>query len=123
MNDDPIAASDPARLPTPLDDDDERDHSDAGSRDEGDDAGEGSSRPQDATRRSRDAHRSARRRSSSKIRRAKAGIAAKINFMAHLMGTLDVSIFAELCIVYYMEYAPSSPTPHTSTAFHNPSVC
>lgn len=111
MNDDPTAASDPARLPTTLDDRD----SDAGSQGEGDrsghahsdgegqgNAGEGSSNRQDAPRPRSSRH--GRRRSSSKIRRAKAGIARKLDFMTHLMSSLDVAIFAELCILYYMEY-------------------
>ncbi|CAN8099292.1 unnamed protein product [Discula destructiva] len=102
MNDDPTAASDPARLPDPLDDDDEdRNSSGAGSQDE-DDAGEGSSRrPQDAQRSRRS--RTGRRRSSSKIRRAKAGIAKKLDFMTQLMSSLDVTIYAELSILYYMD--------------------
>ncbi|KAJ4394748.1 hypothetical protein N0V93_003967 [Gnomoniopsis smithogilvyi] len=109
MNNDPTAASDPARLPPTLDDRD----SDAGSQDEGDqyrrarsddegqdNVGEGSSHRQDTQnpRRSR-----GRRRRSSKIRRAKAGIAKKLDFMTHLMSSLDVVIFAELCILYYMD--------------------
>lgn len=113
MNNDPTAASDPARLPPTLDDRD-RD-SDAGSQDEGDryghahsdgegqsNAGEGTSYRQGAQRPRRSRH--GRRRSSSKIRRAKAGIAKKLDFMRHLMSSLDVVIFAELCILYYMEY-------------------
>lgn len=105
MNDDPTAASDPARLPPTLDDRD----SDAGSQDENEghgesegNAGEGSSHLQDTQRPRRS--RNGRRRSSSKIRRAKAGIAKKLNFMTHLMSSLDVVIFAELCILYYMEF-------------------
>lgn len=109
MNNDPTAASDPARLPpTP----DVRD-SDAGSQDEDEvhggvhgegegNAGEGPSHQQDPQR-TRHA-RNGRRRSSSKIRRAKAGIAKKLDFMTHLMSSLDVVVFAELCILYYMEY-------------------
>lgn len=113
MNDDPAAASDPARLPPTIDDRD----SDAGSQDEGGrdghvdsdgegqgqgNAGEGPSHRQDSRRPRRS--RTGRRRSSSKIRRAKAGIAKKLDFMTHLMSSLDVVIFAELCILYYMEY-------------------
>lgn len=114
MTDDPTAASDPARLPDPLDDD--RDSSDhGGSQDEGDnEAGEGSSsRPQQDAPRPRGS-RTGRRRSASKmrkIRRAKAGIAQKLEFMTHLMDSLDVAIIIELCILYYMEYAPSSIPP------------
>lgn len=110
MNNDPTAASDSARLPPAIDDRD----SDAGSQDEGDrdgqgesdvevqgNAGEGSSHHRDSRRPRRS--RNGRRRSSSKIRRAKAGIAKKLDFMTHLMSSLDVVIFAELCILYYME--------------------
>lgn len=96
MNNDPTAASDTARLPT-IDDND----SDAASQDDVD-AGEGSSRQQ-AGRQSRRS-RSARRRSSSRVRRAKAGIAKKLEFFTHLMSSLDVVVFAELCVLYYMEY-------------------
>lgn len=116
MNNDPAAASDPARLPPTIDD---RDSDAGGSQDEGEqyghvdsdgegqgqdqsNAGEGSSHRQ-GLRRSRRS-RNGRRRSSSKIRRAKAGIAKKLEFMTHLMSSLDVVIFAELCILYYMEY-------------------
>lgn len=111
MNDDPAAASDSARLRPTIDDRD----SEAGSQDEGDrdghvdsdgegqgNAGEGSSQRQGSRRPRRS--RNGRRRSSSKIRRAKAGIAKKLDFMTHLMSSLDVVIFAELCILYYMEY-------------------
>lgn len=104
MNDDPAAASDPARLPPTIDDRD----SDAVSQDEGgrdghvDSDGEGSSNRQGSRRPRRS--RNSRRRSSSKIRRAKAGIAKKLDFMTHLMSSLDVVIFAELSMLYYMEY-------------------
>lgn len=114
MTDDPTAASDPARVPDALDDD--RDSSDqgGGSQDEGDniEAGEGSSsRPQQvAPRRTRRQRRSASK--TRKIRRAKAGIAQKLEFMTHLMGSLDVAIIVELCTLYYMEYAPSSSPIH-----------
>lgn len=94
MNDDPPAASDPARLPSTYDDDGEGE----------DNAGEGSSLSQDAHHHEPRRSRSGRRRSSSKIRSAKAGIAKKLDFMTHLMSSLDVIIFAELCILYYMEY-------------------
>lgn len=95
MNNDPTAASDTARLPTHDDND-----SDSGSQDEAD-AGEGSSqqRPGQTSRRSRNG----RRRSSSRVRRAKAGIAKKLEFFTHLMSSLDVVVFAELCVLYYME--------------------
>lgn len=123
MNDDPTAASDPARLPSTLDDDDDDRGSDAGSQDEGgryghdhghsdgegqDNTGEGPSLRQDTQQRARRS-RHGRRRSSSKIRRAKAGIAKKLEFMTHLMSSLDVVIFAELCILYYMEYGCPFP--------------
>ncbi|PSR82169.1 hypothetical protein BD289DRAFT_438063 [Coniella lustricola] len=111
MSNDPTAARDTARLPTRDDDDDDTDNdSDATSTgNETDNAGEGSSssphntqqpRARSARRRSRDGRR---RRSSSRMRRAKAGIARKLDFMTHLMSSLDVVIFAELCVLYYMD--------------------
>lgn len=97
MNNDPTAASDTARLPTHDDND-----SDTGSQDEAD-AAEGSSQQSQSqtSRRSRNGCR----RSSSRVRRAKAGIAKKLEFLTHLMSSLDVVVFAELCVLYYMEYA------------------
>lgn len=117
MSNDPIAARDTARLPPRDDDDDSDNDSDTASTvDEADDAGEGSSssphntqqqqhRAHGPRRRSRDGRR---RRSSSRVRRAKAGIAKKLDFMTHLMSSLDVVIFAELCVLYYMEYVIAS---------------
>lgn len=110
MTDDPTAASDPARLPDPLDDGHEfSDH--GGSQDEGgNDAGEGSSsHPRQHAPRPRGSRRSASK--MRRIRRAKAGITQKLDFMRHLMGSLDVAIIVELCILYYMEYAPSPSSP------------
>lgn len=106
MTDDPTAPSDPARLPDSLDDNHESSDHD-GSQDEGDNgAVEGSSsRPHQDAPRPRGSRRSASK--MRKIRRAKAGIAQKLDFMTHLMGSLDVAIVVELCILYYMEYAPS----------------
>lgn len=94
MNDDPTPASSAARLPTHDDND-----SDARSQDEGE--AHGPSRQQ-SQRQRRSRH--GRRRSSSRVRRAKAGIAKKLEFMTHLMSSLDVLVFAELCVLYYMEY-------------------
>lgn len=94
MNDDPTPASSAARLPIHDDND-----SDARSQDEGD--AQGPSRQQ-SQRRRRSRH--GRRRSSSRVRRAKAGIAKKLEFMTHLMSSLDVLVFAELCVLYYTEY-------------------
>lgn len=99
MNDDATATSDTARLPT-FDDND----SDAGSHDEVD-PGAASSHQGPLPRRRRS--RNGRRRSSSQIRRAKAGIAKKLEFFTHLMSSLDVVVFAELCVLYYMEYVSS----------------
>lgn len=99
MNDDSTAASDTARLPTNDDND-----SDAGSHNEVD-PGAASSHQGPPPRRRRS--RSGRRRSSSQIRRAKAGIAKKLEFFTHLMSSLDVVVFAELCVLYYMECVPS----------------
>lgn len=101
MNDDPTSASSAARLPINDDNDDARSH------DEGE--AQGPSRQQ-SQRRLRS--RNERRRSSSRVRRAKAGIAKKLEFMTHLMSSLDVLVFAELCVLYYMEYGhPSRPSP------------
>ncbi|KAF3762404.1 DUF1746-domain-containing protein [Cryphonectria parasitica EP155] len=97
MNDDPTAASDTARLPAR----DEND-SDAGSQDD-DNAGEGSSQQAFVERSRGAARRDGRRRTSSRVRRAKAGIAKKLEFMTHLMSSLDVVVFAELCALYYMD--------------------
>lgn len=94
MNDDPTPASSAARLPTHDDND-----SDARSHDEGE--AQGPSRQQSQRQRR---SRNGRRRSSSRVRRAKAGIAKKLEFMTHLMSSLDVLVFAELCVLYYMEY-------------------
>jgi hypothetical protein len=33
----------------------------------------------------------------------KAGLAKKLQFMTHLMKSLDMVVFAELCTLYYME--------------------
>ncbi|KAG6363346.1 hypothetical protein INS49_008443 [Diaporthe citri] len=93
MNNDPTPASSAARLPTHDDND-----SDARSQDEGD--AQGPSRQQ-SQRRRRSRH--GRRRSSSRVRRAKVGIAKKLEFMTHLMSSLDVLVFAELCVLYYMD--------------------
>ncbi|KAK2610928.1 hypothetical protein N8I77_004315 [Diaporthe amygdali] len=93
MNDDPTPASSAARLPTHDDND-----SDTNSQDEGD-ARESSTQQSSRHRRSRNG----RRRSSSRVRRAKAGIAKKLEFMTHLMSSLDVLVFAELCVLYYMD--------------------
>lgn len=37
--------------------------------------------------------------------KAKAGLAKKLAFLMHLNMSLDTLIYAELCILYYMEYA------------------
>lgn len=101
MNDDPTPASSAARLPT-LDEND----SDARSQDDGD-------TPAPSTQQSQRRRRSrtGRRRSSSRVRRAKAGIAKKLEFMTHLMSSLDVLVFAELCVLYYMEYGNPQHRP------------
>lgn len=99
MNHDPTAAADPARLPR-------RDDSDV-DPDEGTSTttggrrldGRPSTRPPRSSR-----SRPRRRRSSSRVRRAKAGIAKKLDFMTNLMSSLDVLVFAELSVLYYMEY-------------------
>lgn len=33
----------------------------------------------------------------------KAGLAKKLQFMTHLMKSLDMVVFAEICALYYME--------------------
>lgn len=106
MNHDPTAAADPARLPTR----DDLDSDTAGyNNDDGLDAGEGTSGRRVDGRRSshRRVSRNRRRRSSSRVRRAKAGIARKLDFMTNLMSSLDVLVFAELSVLYYMEYVMS----------------
>lgn len=103
MSDDPTAASSAARLP-PIHDGNDNDSDvdvdvDVDAEVEAD-TGDGpiQQRPQPRRR-----SRNGRRRSSSRVRRAKAGIAKKLEFMAHLMSSLDVLVFAELCVLYYME--------------------
>lgn len=99
MNDDPTAAASTARLPT-RDESDSDSDSDSGVHDDADN-GEGTSQhPEGRPRRSRNG----RRRSSSRVRRAKAGITKKLEFMTNLMSSLDVLVFAELSVLYYMEY-------------------
>lgn len=102
MSNDPTAASSAARSPTHDDNDSDVDVDiDVDPRAEAEaDAGEGSSRQPGVGRRR---SHNGRRRSSSRVRRAKAGIAKKLEFMAHLMSSLDVVVFAELCVLYYME--------------------
>lgn len=116
MSNDPAAASDTARLPNNNDEDaaDDNDNesqidgspyddidAEPSSRNNG--AGDSASADAEAAS-SRPGRRSRKRRSSSKIRRAKAGIAKKIEYTTHLMSSLDVVVFAELCVLYYMEY-------------------
>lgn len=100
MNDDPTAASSAARSPTHDDSDSDSDVDVQADVDTDAEAGEGSSQQPRTSRRSRN---NGRRRSSSRVRRAKAGIAKKLEFMGHLMSSLDVLVFAELCVLYYME--------------------
>lgn len=108
MSDDPTAASSAARSPpTHRDNDDNNNENDSDVDVDVDvdaeaevDAGEGPSQQQPRSRRR---SRNGRRRSSSRVRRAKAGIAKKLEFMAHLMSSLDVLVFAELCVLYYMD--------------------
>lgn len=120
MNDDPTAASDTARLPPArddigIDDDNNVDNdSDAGSQDEAELQGQlysgegGASHQQSQSQSQSDRRarrlRNAKRRAASQVRRAKAGIAKKLEFFTHLMSSLDVVVFAELCTLYYMEY-------------------
>lgn len=101
MSDDLTAASSAGRLPPTHDDTDNNNDSDFDIDAEVEaDAGEGPSQQRPRARRR---SRNGRRRSSSRVRRAKAGIAKKLEFMAHLMSSLDVLVFAELCVLYYME--------------------
>lgn len=37
--------------------------------------------------------------------KAKEGLAQKLRFLNHLVYTLDTLVHAELCVLYYMEYA------------------
>lgn len=39
---------------------------------------------------------------------AKEGLVKRLQFLVHLSLNLDTLAFAELCILYYMEYAPPS---------------
>ncbi|KUI66685.1 DSC E3 ubiquitin ligase complex subunit 4 [Cytospora mali] len=100
MSDDPTAASSAARSPAHDDNNNDNDsdvdidtHADVGT-------GEGPSQPRSQARR-RSQH--GRRRSLSRVRRAKAGIQKKLAFMAHFMSSLDMLVFAELCVLYYMD--------------------
>jgi hypothetical protein len=36
-------------------------------------------------------------------KRHKAGLAKKLQFMTHLMKSFDMMVYAELCVLYYME--------------------
>lgn len=109
MNHDPTAAADSARLPT-------RDDSDSGNSESHHhvdlgDASNGGRRVDGRRPRPNQSSRPRRRRSSSRVRRAKAGIARKLDFMTNLMGSLDVLVFAELSVLYYMEYVVLFCTP------------
>lgn len=119
MNDDPTAASDSARLPLARDDIDIDNESDVGSQDEADlqgqvPSGEGANHQHSQSDRRARRARNAKRRAASQVRRAKAGIAKKLEFFTHLMSSLDVVVFAELCVLYYMEYAHQFPIPSRS---------
>jgi hypothetical protein len=46
---------------------------------------------------------SRRRRRSKLSKKAKAGMAKKLVFLLHLLMSLDAVIYAELCVLYYME--------------------
>lgn len=116
MNDDLSAAADTARLPTRDDSDSDTaahhyHHADA----EADaDPGESTSgRRVDGRRPRRSSQNRRRRRSSSRLRRARAGIARKLEFTTNLMSSLDVLVFAELSVLYYMEYVLWFPPPPT----------
>jgi hypothetical protein len=66
------------------------------------------SRQNDATNAGADAQEdddraAARSRSHSRTRKTKAGLAKKLLFMTDLMTNLDMLVFAELCVLYYME--------------------
>ena len=41
------------------------------------------------------------------VKRAQAQMKKKLEFVTSLMGNLDILIYAELSITYYMEYIPS----------------
>ena len=44
-----------------------------------------------------------RRQRSSLSKAAKDGLTKKLQFMNHLSSSLDTLVFAELCVLYYME--------------------
>lgn len=47
--------------------------------------------------------------------KAKEGLSQKLRFLNHLVYTLDTLVHAELCVLYYMEYAPFLPPQYTTT--------
>lgn len=114
MNHDPTAAADSARLSRHDDDSASDSDADANVNANVDADATPSPTPSPSTSRRRQSSRSRprrrRRRSSSRVRRAKAGIARKLDFMTNLMSSLDVLVFAELSVLYYMEYVvPLAP--------------
>lgn len=46
---------------------------------------------------------STRRRRPKLSKKAKAGLTKKLQFLLHLLMSLDALIYAELCVLYYME--------------------
>jgi hypothetical protein len=56
---------------------------------------------------SRSASRSRRRRKCKT--KTNNGLVKKLQFMTHLLKSLDTLIFAELAVLYYMEYANQFP--------------
>lgn len=51
--------------------------------------------------------RTRRRRRRKSRRRRNPGLAKKLEFVTHLLRSLDTLVFAELSALYYMEYASS----------------
>ena len=49
----------------------------------------------------------------------KAGLAKKLQFMTHLMKSLDMVVFAEICTLYYMELVYRSSPPSLSCLISN----
>lgn len=51
----------------------------------------------------------------------KHGLMKKLQFMTHLMRSLDLVVFAEMCAMYYMECVlPSSPSPRAPPSSPTP---
>ena len=103
MNHDPTPTS-------PADHDPSTDEHDDNNHDHADDAADGRSRRQQRSHRQQRGSATAAAPPSSSpprqlSRRAKEGLMKKHSFLLNLLQQLDTLILAELCALYYMEYA------------------